>query len=83
MKLIQNHDIVLFQGDSITDCGRNREAEGAPNDLCGLGQGYAMMAAAELLRTRPAAGLQFFNRGISGAGHMLMAKTWLKHASII
>ena len=64
--MIENNDIVLFQGDSITDCGRNRAAENYNNDVCGLGQGYAMMAASELLCTRPADGLQFFNRGISG-----------------
>ena len=61
--MIQAKDIVLFQGDSITDCGRNYQAA-APND--GLGQGYAMMAAAELLAKRPADGLRFLNRGISG-----------------
>lgn len=64
--MIPKNSIILFQGDSITDCGRNREAAGTPNDLCGLGQGYAMMAAAELLSTRPADGLRVFNRGISG-----------------
>jgi lysophospholipase L1-like esterase len=64
--MIPSNSTILFQGDSITDCGRNREAGAAPNDLCGLGQGYAMMAAAELLSTRPADGLRVFNRGISG-----------------
>lgn len=64
--MIPKNSIILFQGDSITDCGRNREAAGTPNDLCGLGQGYAMMAAAELLSSRPADGLRVFNRGISG-----------------
>ena len=44
--MITKNSTILFQGDSITDCGRNREAAGTPNDLCGLGQGYAMMAAA-------------------------------------
>lgn len=66
MKMTQNNDIVLFQGDSITDCGRNRAAENNNNDVCGLGQGYAMIAAAELLSRKPSDGLQFFNRGISG-----------------
>ena len=64
--MISIHNTILFQGDSITDCGRNRDAAAKPNDLCGLGQGYAMMAAAELLSTRPADGLRVFNRGISG-----------------
>ena len=64
--MIPNNSTILFQGDSITDCGRNRDADGTPNDLCGLGHGYAMMAAAELLSTRPADALRVFNRGISG-----------------
>lgn len=64
--MIPNNSNILFQGDSITDCGRSREAAATPNDLCGLGQGYGMMAAAELLSTRPADGLRVFNRGISG-----------------
>lgn len=64
--MIPNNSTILFQGDSITDCGRNCEAGATPNDLGGLGQGYAMMAAAELLGTRPADGLRVFNRGISG-----------------
>jgi len=65
-KMIENNQTILFQGDSITDCGRNREAATTPNDLCGLGDGYVMMAATKLLSTRPADGLRIFNRGISG-----------------
>ena len=64
--MITKNSTILFQGDSITDCGRNRDAAGTPNDLRGLGQGYAMMAGAELLSARPADGLRVFNRGISG-----------------
>ena len=63
--MIQANDVVLFQGDSITDCGRTREVETA-NDLAGLGRGYAMQAAATLLRDRPGDRLRFHNRGISG-----------------
>jgi len=54
---------VLFQGDSITDCGRDRNAT-AVND--GLGQGYALLVAAQLLESRPGDGLKFLNRGVSG-----------------
>jgi len=61
--MIAANSIVLFQGDSITDCGRNREATGVNT---GLGNGYAMMIAADLLASRPGDGLQFLNRGISG-----------------
>lgn len=64
--MIPKNSTILFQGDSITDCGRNRDAAGSPNDLGALGQGYAMMSAAELLCTGPANGLRIFNRGISG-----------------
>ena len=63
--MIQPKDIILFQGDSITDCSRSRESAEA-NNLSALGLGYAKMAAAELLSQRPAEGLAFFNRGISG-----------------
>ncbi len=63
--MIRDNETVLFTGDSITDCGRVREATGA-NDLSGLGLGYAKMAAAQLLADRPSAGLKLLNRGISG-----------------
>jgi lysophospholipase L1-like esterase len=63
MLVIQKQQTVLFQGDSITDCGRSRDEQGAN---AGLGVGYAMMTAAELLRQRPGDGLRFLNRGISG-----------------
>lgn len=64
--MIEERNIILFQGDSITDCGRFRDAEESSNHLGALGSGYAMMAAANLLAGMPAAGLQFYNRGISG-----------------
>ena len=59
-------DVVLFQGDSITDAGRSREHAGEANSRPGMGSGYASMAAAGLL-TGPLGGdLRVFNRGISG-----------------
>lgn len=64
--MIPKNSGILFQGDSITDCGRNRDADTGPNSRFGLGQGYALLAATELLGARPADGLRFFNRGISG-----------------
>jgi lysophospholipase L1-like esterase len=56
-------DTILFQGDSITDCGRSREVTD-PN--VALGNGYASLLAADLLAARPADALRIFNRGISG-----------------
>lgn len=63
--MIQPRDVILFQGDSITDCGRIRENAEA-NNLSALGLGYAKMVAAELLSQRPGDSLSFFNRGVSG-----------------
>jgi lysophospholipase L1-like esterase len=57
--------VVLFQGDSITDAGRNRNSAGA-NQAAALGSGYPFLIACELLRDRPDTQLKLFNRGISG-----------------
>lgn len=51
--------LILFQGDSITDAGRNREL---PH---GMGVGYANMVAGELGAAEPYKYI-FRNRGISG-----------------
>ena len=56
--------VILFQGDSITDCGRDRTVA-EPNRAAALGTGYPLLIASELLRD-PAANLQIFNRGVSG-----------------
>jgi lysophospholipase L1-like esterase len=61
--MINPNDVILFQGDSITDCGRERNATGVNT---GLGSGYPLHIAAQLLADRPADKLQFLNRGISG-----------------
>jgi lysophospholipase L1-like esterase len=58
--LIKKNDLILFQGDSITDCGRDRSQPDS------LGSGYAMMAASFLSATHPELAPVFFNRGISG-----------------
>lgn len=50
---------ILFQGDSITDAGRNR------NDSAHMGGGYAMLVKAALGFENPEK-YEFFNRGISG-----------------
>ena len=57
--------VILFQGDSITDTGRNRRATGE-NDASALGNGYPLIAAAHMLRAHPDSGLRIFNRGESG-----------------
>ena len=55
---------VLFQGDSITDAGRRRDA--APSTIEGLGHGYAYLAGAALLSAHARDGWVVENRGISG-----------------
>lgn len=57
---------VLFQGDSITDAGRDRNTAGQANNIRALGNGYAMLLACELLRDHAEHELKVFNRGISG-----------------
>ena len=54
---------IVFQGDSITDCGRSREESGFN---VGLGDGYPLLLAAALRAAMPEKDLQFYNRGISG-----------------
>ena len=56
---------ILFQGDSITDCGR-ATCGGAGYNNNGLGPGYAGMIASRLLCDRPDVDWTFYNRGISG-----------------
>jgi len=56
--------------------GRSREKAGEANQQSALGNGYAWLAAAELLVDRPTDGLQIFNRGISGHKVFQLAERW-------
>lgn len=71
--------VVLFQGDSITDAGRNRNSKG-PNDAAGLGRGYPYLLAGALLADHPKAQLKVYNRGISGNKVPDLAKRWQEDA---
>jgi lysophospholipase L1-like esterase len=57
---IREHDVIVFQGDSVTDADRDR------SDPAGLGRGYPALLAAEILASRPHLDLAVHNRGISG-----------------
>ena len=59
------NDVVLFQGDSITDAGRNKD-QPKPNMPGALGNGYAYLTSAALLHQHAGKHLQIYNRGISG-----------------
>jgi acyl-CoA thioesterase-1 len=56
----KENDLILFTGDSITDCGRNQ------NDSQSLGEGYVNMMAARLGLDHPELNLRFRNTGIGG-----------------
>lgn len=66
---------ILFQGDSITDAGRNR-GHYYPNQYQGMGQGYVRHIVTELLGKYPEAELQFYNRGISGNKVFQLRDRW-------
>lgn len=51
--LLKNGEVILFQGDSITDFGRDRAKTSVANDQTALGNGYVWLAAAELLVDQP------------------------------
>jgi len=51
---------VLFQGDSVTDCGRDY------GDDASLGWGYARAAAAMFSVLFPGHGVRFVNKGVGG-----------------
>lgn len=72
---IRPGDMVLFQGDSITDAGRKKDDADA-NSQPAMGGGYAWFAACELLVDRPSDGLKCFNRGISGNKVYQLAERW-------
>jgi lysophospholipase L1-like esterase len=75
---VKKGNVILFQGDSITDAGRSRDKQktATPNNQGGLGNGYAWLAAAELLVDQSENALQFFNRGISGNKVFQLAERW-------
>lgn len=57
---LKQDDCLLFLGDSVTDCDRNKEN---PTDL---GKGYALITAGMLAARYPKLKLTFYNRGING-----------------
>jgi lysophospholipase L1-like esterase len=57
---LRENTIVLFQGDSITDCGRVR------SDGHNLGEGYPAHIAGLWRNLFPGSGVTFLNRGVSG-----------------
>jgi lysophospholipase L1-like esterase len=62
---LKTNDVILFQGDSITDAGRERMKQ--QSNLAGsFGSGYSFLAASRILNENPSGNYSIFNRGISG-----------------
>ncbi len=70
-----DHNVIVFQGDSITDAGRDKENQQA-NRPHSLGNGYVSLIVSELLGKQPAKNWQCYNRGISGNKVHQLAKRW-------
>lgn len=70
-------DVILFQGDSITDSGRNKKRE-LSNNAGSFGGGYAHLTASWLLEALAAKELTIYNRGISGNKVYQLADRWDK-----
>lgn len=75
--IFEKGNTVLFQGDSITDSGREKEKE-LPNNPRSFGLGYAFLAASTLLNKLPENNITIYNRGISGNKVYQLADRWQK-----
>lgn len=72
---LNSDEIVLFQGDSITDAGR-KKANTSANTIDNLGYGYVLHAAATLLTQHPSQKFTIYNKGISGNKVYQLADRW-------
>lgn len=72
---LQKDDVILFQGDSITDAGRDRSTK-TPNTSPMMGSGYVIQAAGELLFKYAEKNLTIYNKGISGNKVYQLAERW-------
>ena len=72
---LQKDDVILFQGDSITDAGRDTNAK-TPNTSPMMGSGYVIQAAGELLFKYAEKNLSIYNKGISGNKVYQLAERW-------
>jgi lysophospholipase L1-like esterase len=73
--LIQTDDVILFQGDSITDAGRSRDNQTA-NEPANLGRGYVFYAAGLLHEALPGGKLKVHNRGIAADRVTNLQQRW-------
>jgi len=71
---IQSNSVLLFVGDSITDCGRARPIGEDIN--WGLGNGYVSLVQALLGAARPKVNIRVRNTGMSGNTVRDLAARW-------
>ena len=69
---------ILFQGDSITDCGRVRENPQTISEE--LGPGYPALVSARLMNNDWSCKRKFINRGISGDRVVDLYSRWKRDA---
>ena len=72
---IKEGNVILFQGDSITDAGRDKNAK-TPNTSPMMGSGYVMLAAGKLLFKYAEKNPVVYNKGISGNKVYQLAERW-------
>ena len=73
VSFLKARDVVLFQGDSITDGGRWREGQDF-NHI--MGQDYAYMISGKIGAEHPELGITFVNRGIGGDRVPDLTRRW-------
>ncbi|WP_080904530.1 SGNH/GDSL hydrolase family protein [Parabacteroides sp. Marseille-P3160] len=72
---LKKESVILFQGDSITDCGRKRDNNQC-NNFDQLGSGYALFTATQLLKDHADKQLKIYNRGVSGNKVFQLRERW-------
>lgn len=69
--------VILFQGDSITDAGRNKSSNNC-NTIAELGQGYVLFTGSQILDCCADKDPKIYNRGISGNKVFQLRERWEK-----
>jgi len=73
--ILTNEDVILFQGDSITDAHRKKDDANA-NSPAALGTSYPFLATAGMLFRFSGKSLKCYNRGVSGNKVYQLADRW-------
>jgi lysophospholipase L1-like esterase len=69
------NNVILFQGDSITDWHRAYDSQ-ETNTINTLGYGYVLFTASQLLADYGAKNLRIYNKGVSGNKVFQLAHRW-------